>query len=64
MKVIMKQENTKMKKIILIIMAASLVLMYLLILPTNILDIESTLSEGNQYSSIVPAKPPKVPPKE
>ncbi len=53
-----------MKKVILVIIAASLLLMYLLILPTNTLDIEGALSEGEQYSSIVPAKPPKVPPKE
>ncbi len=53
-----------MKKSLITIIAGLALLSLLLMLPVDVLENESTLNGGEQYSSIVPAKPPKVPPKE
>ena len=53
-----------MKKIIITILLGLALLSFLFMFPTMTLTVNENFSNGDQYSSIVPAKPPKVPPKE
>ena len=53
-----------MKKFIILVSAGILLLTYLLMIPTNVIESGNSKGSSAEYSTIVPAKPPSTPPKQ